>query len=240
METNTEHVVVLGSKPEALLPAVPAKYVFAANNAVEVATAYRSKYDSRIIATAAADEIRKHAHIQDSFKKAQPDEIVLFGGHEKEYISLIQDELGLQIPVTVLSMYERNRGLLRTIGWRRFTLIADLLYERGLVHALTRGIPDLLHRADTPWLYRSTGVNAIMYAHTRFPSADIIVAGVGLIAGAHFSGIGEFKEKTAKADRATMRHWPQSTRSWLSTTDEALASIGGVSKWNGGIFHYNG
>ncbi|OGG51602.1 hypothetical protein A2704_04545 [Candidatus Kaiserbacteria bacterium RIFCSPHIGHO2_01_FULL_54_36b] len=233
---TTDTIVVLGSKPDARLPAVAAPAVFAANNAVELAVHYREKYGSRIVALTAGDELAKHEHIQRSYAKAMPDEIVLLGGDEADLTTFVRETLGFQGTLTYLSFYKRNRGLIGELGRGKYALIADILRERGVIHALLHGIPDLLLRSDTAWLYRSTGINAILYAKRIYPYADVVTAGIGLKAGGHFTGGGEFKEKTAKADRTFMRHWPRSARPWLSTTDEALAEMADVPGWSGETF----
>jgi hypothetical protein len=230
-------VVVLGSKPEALFPLVPAGAVLTANGAVELALGYRTRYNSRIIALVPGEELKRHPHIQESFKKGRPDEIVVLGDKAGDITAFIRHDLGLEAPITILGFHEANWTLAASLGAHRRALAWECLRAYGLRHALTTALPDFFGKRDMLWMSRSTGLNAILYAHERFPSAErIIAAGIGLQAGSHFNGVGQFTNKTAKADQMFVPHWPPELRPWLSTTDDAMSTLGQVAKWEGETF----
>lgn len=236
---NTETIVVLGSKPNAALPDVAAEVVLTANNAVELGAVYRQKYGSKVIAFVPTVELKKHKHIQDSFIKARPDRIILIGEQEGA-ASFVAEELGLSsTEVSVMSLAERNRTMARALGWRRFLVHFEALRARGLVFVVRNAVPDLLGERNLEWLAQSTGINSLFYAMEKFPSTkEIISAGMGLQGGDHFSGQGEFMSKTAKADQITLRYWPSHKRPQVWTTDDVMAQLGPMQKWQGNVFYH--
>jgi len=231
-------VVVLGSKPQAPLPAVAAPVVLTANNAVELGVPYREKYGSRIIAFVPAFELRRQEHIQQSFIKAKPDKIFLVGDDGTDPITFVKEALGLrEADVSILSLQERNHLLQHALGGQFWPLTWQSIWVRGIgyvVHALL----DLLGKREMEWLAQSTGLNAVFYAMKHFPDANIITAGIGLQPGEHFSGIGTFTNKTAKADQLTMKYWPPEKRPQVYTTDDAMHELGKVPKWEGEVFYF--
>ena len=88
-DADVKTVVVLGSKPEAQFPEVEAPVVLAANGAVELAVEYRRRYGSRIVGLVPGVELLKHPHIQESFKKGTPDEIIVFGEGGVDIVAFI-------------------------------------------------------------------------------------------------------------------------------------------------------
>ena len=227
-------IVVLGSKPNAALPAVAVPFVLTANNACELGVLYRQKYGSKIIAFVPIEELRNREHIQDSFKKSHPDEVVLLSatGTDREFVRT----LGLtDVVITIINFRARNQLMWRALGIRIILVMMERLWFRGLKYLLLDAVPDFFGKRDMLWLSGSTGMDATFYALQHFPEArEVISSGIGLQEGTHFSGSGQFTSKTAKADRTTMKYWPYSRRKHLSTTDDALHSIGKVPKWQSG------
>ena len=133
----TRPIVVLGSKPSAALPMVAAPYVCTANNAVELGVLYRQKYGAKIIALVPAEELRNRSHIQDSFIKSQPDEIVVLSGVEADR-AFVQN-LGLRDSlITIYSFRERNQLMMRALGFRVALVILERLWFRGIRYAVQK------------------------------------------------------------------------------------------------------
>ena len=238
---NIESIVVLGSKPDTCLPDVSPKVVFGANGAVESALPYREKYNSKIVGVVPSIELRKHGHIQDSIKKASPDKMIVFGNNAG-IISFIHNDMGLpNTEVELISNKERQSRIVSMMGWRIIPVSINRISSRGLLRGLKylirKVVPDILFSRDKDWISHSTGLDSVMYAMSAFPQANVITAGIGLQGGAHFNNQGEFMSKTAIADRRTMKYWPFEKRKNVYTTDDVMAEIGNVPKWEGKIFN---
>lgn len=237
-------IVILGAKPNSLLPRIKPDVVVAANSAVEIALNYRNEYGCKIISLVPGKDLFEQDHIRNSIRKSKPDKLVLLGtvNISDDPLGYVTDKLGIEASdVEIVSLHERNWGLTKFIGWRRFLIMLESTITRGLKHTMMVAIPDILHKKSFDWMGRSTGLNAILYTMKNIPKPrKIIVAGVGIQAedvdGQHFNGQGIFKAKTAKADRLTMKHWKDDCRREVYTTDETLHSLGGVQMWKGDTF----
>jgi len=227
-------IVVLGSKSNAPLPDVAAPYVVTANNAVERGTLYRERHGSRLIAMVPSEEFRNREHLRASFIKSRPDEIVILSGTEDDRAYI--HSLGLSdAEISIIGRKERNGLMAKALGWRVCRVMAERLWHRGAKHFFLTAVPDLFGKGERSWQTGSTGLDAIFYSLQRFPDADIVAAGIGLEEGGHFTGVGEFTSKTARADRTTMKHW-QPRRRWnVSSTDDTMIDRGGMPRWKGKI-----
>jgi hypothetical protein len=227
-------VIVLGAKPLPRLPAVEPQAVITTKGAVELGLVYREKYGTPIIALVPVIELYSREYMIDLLKKVKPEEIVVLGNDPGfDPVSFIRNELGLtETKITLYTLFERNFGILRALGWYRVSVVIKMLAIRGLRHFLFCAIPDLFHRRTVNWLSRSTGINGMLYAQERFPDAEtIIVAGIGLEAGGHFNGRGTFTPKSAKSDQILMKRWKKHLRPRIVSTDERLTELGDVPLW---------
>jgi hypothetical protein len=242
MEANVikeKPVIVLGSKPNAAMPDVEPRIVVAANGAAELAVTYRDRYGAEIVSMVPGRDLFEQEHIRVSIKKSVPDKLLLLGTvHiENDPLGYVEKELGIAPEsVTIVSLHERNWGLTRRLGWRRYIIWITSSLVRGLRHLCTVAIPDLFGKRNFNWMSRSTGLNAILYSLDHFSGSDIVIAGIGLQAGSHFNSAGVFKAKTARMDRLTMKYWLPQKRINLYTTDPILSELGKVSKWEGPTF----
>lgn len=224
---NKESVIILGSKPEATFPDIKVENVLAANGAVELALLYREKYGANIIVLVPSNELLKHKHIQESFVKGKPDEIVLLGEESEEATDLIKNVLNLNAEIIIFNPNERLELMKKILGYRRYILLVKRTILSG---------PRKLFSGSSLWPSCSTGLNAIFYAMVRFPEAEkYITAGIGLKSGGHFNKVGEFTDKTSQSDLITIKHWPYIKRKNVYTTDDVMSEIGGVPKWEGEI-----
>lgn len=232
-------VVVMGSKPNPAFPSTAADVVITAKSSVEQGLVYRRKYGSKIVALVPWPEIETHDYVRNALIKSCPEEVVVLGDDQEEAISFVKNTLGLQkTKVLTLTYNERNFGLLEQLGIRKFFLMLNMLWIRGIKFVLNEAVYDILNKREMHWLSRSTGINGILYAMKRFPNAEkIIIVGVGLIGGGHFDGVGEFTDKSAKSDQIFMKYWPKEKKIRVSTTDENLHEIGGIPEWKGDVFY---
>ena len=235
---GSESIVVLGAKPSAALP-VLADCVIAVNGAVETAVQYRERYDSKIIGLVHVIALRKYVHIQEALKKAVPDQMLVYGD-DPEIVSYIHDVLGLsEMDVICVSTKERLSIMGEILGLRRLLVTMERIKTRGIRHFLRRALPDILLHRNKNWLVHSTGLDAIMYVMKQFPECTVIAAGMSLQTAARANNKGEFTNKTALADRGTMKHWPRSRRKQVYTTDSVMSELGDVPMWEGETFQSN-
>lgn len=228
-------VIVLGSKPGALMPAVAADVVIGANSAIELAVQYREKYNSRIVAMTPCNHFGDKEYIQNSVRASAPDEVVILGACIVEPEAFVKNTLGLSdAQVIVLPSNLVNWSFLSKVGSSRYLIFLSRLLSRGVSHFFKTFLPDLLTKRDFDFLARSTCLNSIFYSLDRFKNIEtIIIVGMGLQEGGHFNNLGNFTDKTAQSDRLVFKHWPSTKKAKLQTTDDKMAEIGLVKKWKG-------
>jgi hypothetical protein len=239
-DKNVTKVVVLGSKPDAPLPLLDAPVVIAANGAIELGRKYRDNFGSYLIGIVPFIELHNHQHICDSFTKAQPDEIVVTGGNEKEVVDFVRNRLKLaSAKISILSLHEANWTLASFFGRSRWSLARTFLIKRGIKYFIRFVLLDLIRNRDFVWMHRSTGLNGVLYAAQRFPNLQqIVLGGINAQAGGHFNGVGQFTGKTAQTDQITILHWPDSAKTRVATTEENLSKLAGFSLWQGEVFYH--
>ncbi len=185
-------------------------------------------------------DLFEQAHIRESIRKSSPDELLLLGTiHiEDDPLGYIEKELDISADkVTIINLHDRNWGLAKAFGWRRYVILIRSSLMRGIRHPFLTALPDMFGARNFNWMSRSTGLNAILYSMERFKDTeDIITAGIGLQAGGHFNNVGVYKTKTARMDQLTMKYWIPDKRSRVYTTDNAMSEIGNVPMWTGETF----
>ena len=232
-ELQNNHIVVLGSKPNAILPDIPVNLVYGVNGAVELAVRYREKYGSTVIGFVRVVELRKFKHIQDSIKLAKPDEL-LVAGDDDSIEEFIKNDLGLQtIKIKRISTRKRLNNMEQVLGWRKWLVIFERVKIRGIKHFFKIALPDIILNNNKDWLSHSTGFDTIMYLIRNYPDSVIVTAGISAKASGHFNNKGQFTDKTAKADQGTLRHWPHFNRKQVYTTDIDLKTSWGFPLWGG-------
>lgn len=231
---SSDPVVVLGAKPEAKLPDVPAQAVVTANGAVELATPYKEKCGARIIGLVPAFELKDKKHIAESFQRAVPDEIIVFDGDSAEMEAFVRETLGITEPkLIVTTIQERHALMEHALGSNMRAKMLSRLQYRGWKYFLRTALWDLLGKRQRDWLTHSTGLDAIMFAQRYFPNAEIITAGIAPKSGEHFNQQGQFLEQTAISDRDTLRFWPKEIRPRIFTTDSVMSEVGDFPLWEG-------
>lgn len=238
VDTDMAPVIVIGSKPNAGFPSVRPQAVITAKSAVKQGLLYRKRFGSKIIALIPWPELETHDYVREALVESRPEEVIVLGDNNGESVDFVHNVLKLtSTKVSTYSYHERNYTLICGLGIKKMSLIINMLRIRGVKFVIRKAIEDLFVGADMKWLSRSTGINGILYARKRFINAEsIIVAGVGLIGGGHFDGVGEFTDKSAKSDRIFMKYWPKSARHNVYTTDETLSRVGNIPLWNGDVF----
>ncbi len=236
-DLSVKKVVILGSKPGATLPKIDAQVVIGANSAIELGVAYRENFGSRLVSMVPCNHFGDKIYIQDSVRKSCPEEVIVLGECLTGVEELVAQTLNLKdTEITIFSARYINWTLLGQIGMGRYFVLLTKMIRRNPKYFLLDFWKDLLGLGRMDLLARSTGVNAILYALSKYKNLEhIVIAGVGLEAGGHFNGLGSFTEKTALSDRIVFKFWSSEKRSILKSTDTQLCEIGGISKWDNDI-----
>ncbi|WP_156957113.1 hypothetical protein [Synechococcus sp. KORDI-49] len=233
----TYNVLVLGAKPDALLPCVEPSYVYCANAAIALSIYYSdSRYSlslnppQKVQSVIGSGEFLDRAQIHRALRLSCPDVICLMGEKAENPVEFCSDIIGLNpVPQLVCySFFERYMLLYRRVG-----LFAPFVGLGGL-RKLKVALKDLLFKRSMHWCHSSTGLAALCLAMDQHPNANIIVSGIGLRKGGHFYGGSlQYSEIRSRSDRWLMRLWRRSSRPELLTTDPQFASLADVDLFSG-------
>ena len=77
MQDRNKYILVLGSKPNSIIPNIKADYVYAANGAAEIAENYKKNYiNTKIVSVVTAPEFERNHEVQKRVINSNPDILV--------------------------------------------------------------------------------------------------------------------------------------------------------------------
>lgn len=233
----TAPIVVMGSRPQSVLPAATPALLIAANGAVSRATECRRLQDVPLVAIAASGSIQD-SKVSSLIRSAHPDFTVVVGDRIESIDEFAQTFLAVD-PTKVLRVdsLERFRITVRISGLRG-SICALRLDMRAIIAASRRL---LVARSLEDWK-PSTGLFATMLALILANTTNrrVIASGIGLEGGDHHYGEGSFSAGRAAVDARLVRAARRKgTLDRLSTTDRSMQAAArvplepGVSPWSG-------
>ena len=221
---KSEYCIVLGSKPQALLPEVNPAHVFSANAAAALASNYKDKV---VAHTAIVSSLQyKNATVFQKVINSKPSEIIIRGHKIKKNPDPVDN-----IPISYISGNEQFRLESKYFGIYR---LRAFLLRPGInkIKSFIR------HMQGVDYIFgSSTGLWSILYALDQYPEKKVIVAGIGLAAGGHFYGKGEFRNEDGIKDYLVAKHLKKEAKDRLVSTDPKFAERVGVSLWDGPVLN---
>lgn len=218
-QPNDSCVLVLGSKPDAVLPDLWPRAIYTANGAAARALGYLERAPVPVTCVAARGAVALPRD-QAAIIAARPDRVII-RRENREVEPILRQHLP---EARIVQLSEEEQWLLqrRIVGWR--LLIAELQYARPLKQKIRRLRAHFAQGGSS--LGASTGLFAALLAADEHPKAEIVMAGIGVEPGGHFYG----NQGKAHGDRSRVDAWllprlPTSLRTRLTSTDQALSSL---------------
>jgi hypothetical protein len=231
-------IIVIGSKPKAILPDVATEVVYTANAAATRGLFYRAKFGTRIIAVVGSGTLQKDEKVRAHLSIAEPDTIIILGDKLRHSASKIVSSVGLTgTEIKCLNSREQFNLIRERAGV--LALFAALhCYPLNPFWPLR--VARALYKAaagDYGWAHASTGLSALLLAARDRGESNIIATGITLFSGTHVQDNKLFSDRRAKVDRGVMTLWPVKKRAFLMTTENQMADFAGVTLYNGGFVH---
>lgn len=179
------YILVVGSKPDSILPNLEVKKVYTANGAAERGRIYKKKFlNTKLITVVGAKEFLKNELVQKYIIDSDPNEVIVRTGKIDQSFFKKDTNLNhlnwsqqLDIQKKFLILSPLCIFLAELINWR-FTS-RDPKFQRKLLHLL-------ITTAKGEFWGISTGFFTILYALHENPNSKIIVTGIGLSGGKQF------------------------------------------------------
>lgn len=220
-------VLVIGSKPDTVMPNIIPKKIYAANGAAERAIVYKEKNPSTHIISITGSAGLKVNEVRERITKLKPDELISHNG--KIDLNFFFEASWIK---DIKYRYLEKKGL--DIQRKYFSKITLRLADLGLVFGsgnIFFGILRLIYALikNKPPMGLTTGCLSILIALNENKSSKILVTGISLHGGNHFYKFnGVFPYYRGWADAYLIKRLPKNLKSRIMTNDLKFSKIANV------------
>ena len=226
-----EYVLVLGSKPNSIIPNVRVSNIYSANAAAERAAHYKKKFPKTYFsAIVGSREFLKNIEVHRRVINSNPDLLITRSG-KINFRKYFDNNTNYEFFSTYDSLFFQSNFF----NFGLFDIIfAEFKYEAKIFNKflyLLKGIKNLNFNGT------STGFFSILYALKKHPESEIIISGIGIKEGGYFYNTNKkdlnlrgFTNR-ANVDRKLILCLKKQYKKRLITTDKFLASYGNIRLW---------
>jgi hypothetical protein len=249
------YVLVLGSKPDSMLPDIKVKKIYSANGAAERAVLYKKKYpNTEHIALTGAKEFIQNENVNKRVKISKPDKLIVRMGKID-----IPEELKLTKEILFIDQKEQYKFQSNFYKLGTIDLIVgeSFFYELNPIKMFNHIKMCLMYRG---FLGASTGFFSILLALYENPDCEVIVSGIGLVEGGHYYTSKDsygFVSKTTKelvaknriklknkfrntsrcrVERYLINRIKKNYKKRIISTDDSMVYHGRLKKWKESVF----
>ncbi|WP_440913806.1 hypothetical protein [Candidatus Pelagibacter sp.] len=225
---DNDLVLVIGSKPDCVLPNVTPKKIYVANGAAERAITYKEKNSSTYIISITGSAGLKIKQVRERIKKLRPHELISHNG--KIDLENFFDSSWLE---KVKFRYIEKKGI--EMQKKYFSRVTLRMADLGLVFGsgnILFGIIRLFYAIiikRKPPMGLTTGCLSILMALSENKSSKILVTGISLHGGNHFYKFeGIFPYYRGWADAYLIKRLPSNLKSRILTNDITFSKVANV------------
>ena len=191
-----EKILILGSKPNMIIPLLDFKKIYSSNASAEIAQKYQKKINLiPHICIVGAKNFIKIPEIQNRIVSSQPHELVI-RSYKDKYINYFNNNLSKK---KFISNYDQIKIQSKFLNFGLYDLIiSEISYEISIYKKMKYMIKCLLHNE---FLGFSTGIFAALYALKENPNSQVFLSGIGFQGGDHYYGSGSMTQNRARVDR---------------------------------------
>lgn len=190
-----EKILILGSKPDMIIPLIDFKKIYSSNASAEIAKKYQKKINLiPHTCIVGAKNFIKIPEIQKRIISSQPDELVI-RSYKDKYIKNFNDNLKKKF----ISNYDQIKIQSKFLNYGLCDLIfSEISYEISIYKKINYLIKCIMH---DEFLGFSTGIFAALYALKENPDSQVFLSGIGFQGGDHYYGSGSMTQNRARVDR---------------------------------------
>ncbi len=249
------YVLVLGSKPNSMLPDTEVKKIYSANGAAERVTKYKKKYPNvEHTALIGAKEFMENENVSERVKMSKPDKLIVRMGKIK-----IPKELKNTKEILFTNQTDQFNFQSKFYKFGKFDLVfgESFFYELNLIKMIKHIKMCSMYRG---FLGASTGFYSILLALYENPDCEVIVSGIGLVEGGHYYTTKDsygFVSKTTKelisrnkislnnkfrntsrcrVERYLINRIKRKYKKRIISTDDTMVNHGKLKKWKNNLF----
>tara|TARA_B100000787_G_scaffold153483_1_gene127703 strand:- start:185 stop:886 length:702 start_codon:yes stop_codon:yes gene_type:complete len=173
-------ILVLGSKPESILPKIKFQKIYAANGAAERSNFYKkTNTNLKLICVAGAKSIDNLDEVRSRIINSKPDKLVVRFNKSK-YSKELKDKCIIET-INYADQWNFQKEFFYNPNFS--LLIGELSYKENLKKKIKKLIK-FFFKKNLQGV--STGFFAILLALHENPNSEIVVSGIGMSGGGHF------------------------------------------------------
>jgi len=229
LPNQKDPVLVLGSKPDSILPDIRPVHIYAANAAALKSKTYRElNPDVQLTCIVDGRGILEES-LQKVIYECAPNRIITKNPCLHSLNDLFPDFKNRGV-----RLEDRNK---RDIYYFQHSIFGRRTYWAEWLKLTTRSrlknpfkVPKILYNLVRDKYPRGTssGLFSVIMAATEYPEHPIVTSGISLQGGGHFNQIGYFSSARGKIDKYLCRSLPADIKKNLYTVDPSMAANGGV------------
>ena len=228
MEIKKNYVLILGSKPEAFIPKINYKCIYAANGAIEVADKFKkeNEFSSEIISVVTTPEFLRNFEVQKRVLSASPKVLISRFGK----INIEKFNMNKNLIYKDLSNYEQLKIQSKFFKNGIFDIfMKETFYEENYFKKIRHMFLSIINNR---LIGVSTGFFGILYALSQNKDCKIIISGIGMSEGGHFYKVSSDRySKRSRVDKKLLLNLKKRYKQELTTTDIHLSENGKINLW---------
>ena len=229
MEIKKDYVLILGSKPDAFIPKINFKYIYAANGAIEIANKFKkeNEFSSEIISVVTTPEFLRNFEVQKRVLSASPKVLISRFGK----IDVVKFNINKNLIYKNLSNLEQLKIQSKFFKYGIFDIFfKETYYEEDFIKKVRHMFFSI---TNNRLIGVSTGFFSILYALSRNKDCKIVISGIGMSAGGHFYNLSSDRySNRSRVDKKLLLSLKNIYKQNLMTTDKQLSENGQINLWS--------
>ena len=227
MLKKDKYILVLGSKPDSIIPQIEVTKIYAANGAAERASSLINIFpDIQLTSVVGGLEFKKNPEVQKRVIESSPDYLI-------SRVSNIDIQNYNFSKKMIYKFFSNNKQLMIQSNFFKFSILDIILKEMYYEQKIIDKFKHLLRTIKNGNLTGvSTGFFAVLCALKEHPDKEIIISGIGMSGGGHYYDVNSNRySKRSLVDRKLILNLKNKFKKKLYTTDQNLALNGNIKIW---------
>jgi len=222
-----KYILVLGSKPNSIIPKEDISHIYAANGASELASQIIKNDPSvKLTSVVTGKEFTKNLEVQRRVISANPDRLI----SRITSIDIQNYNFSKKVEYLFLKNIEQLKLQSNFFKFGMLNIfLKEMNYEQKIIKKFIHLFKAIRYKS---FIGISTGFFSILCALKEHPDSEIIISGIGMSGGGHYYNVNSDKySKRSLVDRQLILNLKKKYKTKLYTTDQNLESNSGIKGW---------
>ena len=224
---KSDNILVIGSKPDSIVPKLFFKKIYTANGAAERAISYRKKNPKvTLTCLCGAAEFARNFRVKRRIIKSKPERLIIRSGK-----IALPKELTKRTKLVCLNNQEQLNFQKKFFNFKSFSIIlGEYYYHEKYLKKIFHLLKCIKNNS---FQGVSTGFYSILMAIKENPNSNIIISGIGMSGGVQFYKSKRSRsfiyDSRARVDRFLMTKMHKDLKKHLFSSDKELVFNSGIN-----------